>query len=523
MTTLQILQKQNKDLRTQVKNAAVQEEIKRLELQEHCDRLLGATKAKDRTILMLQREIATLNEENKTLREALEEARDLSDRYRAICEKDSTTSSKPPSTDAFKKPKVYSTRRKSGRKPGGQRGHAGHTLRLFANPTTVIERRPPEQCDCGGKVACGESYTAKQQVDILVVPVIAEERVYSGSCAQCGRKHSGVFSDEYVNPVQYGAGIKAMVASLNAYGNVTNHKVAEFLKSVTGGLIRISDGTVVNTLHELSAELEETIAVIKARLIAGKILYADETGCRVNGSLDWMQIFCNDEYTLFGRNGKRGGLCIETDEILLFFTGVLIHDHFKTYYNYKHITHAECNAHILRYLEAIIKIQQHAWAQEMAAFLRRTLHRKKELLATGCSSFREDEVQEIRTRYLEILAAGQAEYNAAIAGKKNITYYNDERCLLNRLKECMEQHLLFVLDFDVPFDNNNAEQGARFLKSKKKVAGCFRSVKGADDYARVASLIATLRKQQLSIFEVIRDLFSGIPPPFVTSAASSCD
>ena len=522
MTTLQTLQKQNKDLRIQMKNAAVKDEMKRIELQEECNHLRNALKAKELTILMLQREIATLSGENTAFREALDETRDLADRYRAICEKDSTTSGKPPTTDGYKKPKIFSSRKKSGKKPGGQPGHTGHTLKLFANPTKIIEQRPPEHCACGGGIKCGDVYTAKQQIDVLVVPVITEERVYTGYCTRCGCKHSGIFSEGYVNPVQYGTGLKAMIASLNAYANVTDHKIAEFLKSVTSDLIRISDGTVVNIMHELSAELEETITVIRERLIASKVLHADETGCRVNGSLDWMQIFCNEEYTLFGRNDKRGGLCVENDEILLFFTGVLVHDHFKTYYNYEHITHAECNAHILRYLEAIIKIQHHAWAQEMSTFLRTTLHRKKELLAAGCSSFPPESQQKIRSRYDEILAAGQAEYDAAVAGKKNITYYNEERCLLKRLKEYADQHLLFIMNFDVPFDNNSAEQGARFLKSKKKAAGCFRSEKGADDYARVASLIATLRKQKLNVYETLRDAFCGIPPAFVTSPASPC-
>jgi len=522
MTTLQLLQKQNKDLRIQMKNAAVKEELKRIELQESCRHLRDELAAKDRTILMLQKEIASLSSENAVLRGALDETCDLANRYRAICEKDSTTSNKPPATDAFKKPRVFSTRRISGRKPGGQHGHTGHTLRPFVKPTTIIERRPPEKCACGGRVTCGELYTAKQQADVLVIPVITEERAYTGYCEQCGRKHTGAFSEGYVNPVQYGAGLKAIVSSLNAYANVTTHKVAELLKSVTGDVIHISAATVVNIIHELSSELDETLDTIRAHLIASAILCADETGCRVNGRLDWMQIYCNESYTLFARNEKRGGLLAENDELLLFFTCVLVHDHFKTYYKYQHITHAECNAHILRYLEAVIKIQQHKWAQEMATFLRTTLHRKKELLLAGSSAFLPEDVQEIHRRYHEILNDGQIEYETAVAGKKNKSYYNEERCLLARLKEYADQHLLFAMNFEVPFDNNLAEQGARFLKSKKKAIGCFRSEKGADDYARVASLIATLRKQKLNVFDTIHDAFSGIPPPFVFPPASPC-
>jgi transposase len=264
-----------------------------------------------------------------------------------------------------------------------------------------------------------------------------------------------------------------------------------------------------------------TIAAIKAGLIAGKILHTDETGCRVNGELDWMQIYSNEAYTLFGRNEERGGLCIENEDILRFFTGVLVHDHFKTYYRYTHMTHAECNVHILRYLEAVIKIQQHTWAKEMAEFLRLTLHKKKECLAAGIPSFNEEERVQIRNDYIKILDRGQAEYDAAVAGKKNIKYYDEERCLITRLRKYADQHLLFVMDFDVPFDNNNGEQGARFMKSKKNSSGGFRSEKGADDYARVASLIATLRKQKQNIFGTIRDLFKGISPSLKAASVST--
>lgn len=526
MTKLQILEKQNKDYKIRLENNAVKQEIDRAKWLEECNKLEASLKAKDSVITMLQKEIMTLTEserslkeENKLLKETLEKAEDLAAQYRAMMQKDSKTSSKPPTTDGYKKPKIYNSRKKSVKKPGGQFGHVGHTLNPYENPTNIVKKNPPLKCECGGEINTTDTYTAKQQVDVIVMPIITEERVYTGNCTVCGRKHRGEYSEGYVNPVQYGVGLKAMVASLNAHANVTVNKTAAFLNSVTNGLLNISDGTVVNIMHELSSGLGETIDAIKAGLIAGKILNADETGCRVNGGLDWIQIFCNELYTLFSRNTKRGSLCVENEDILLLFTGILVHDHFKSYYNYEHMTHAECNAHILRYLEAVIKIQEHRWAKEMSEFLRLTLHQKKERLAAGIPSFSEDELQEIRVRYLEILKDGQSEYDAAVAGKKNIKYYDEERCLLKRLLEYADQHLLFVNDFDVPFDNNNAEHGARFMKSKLKSAGCFRSEQGADDYARVASLIATLRKQNQNIFSTIRDIFNGIQPAFVSATS----
>jgi hypothetical protein len=276
MTRLPILEKQNKDLNTRIKNMAVKQEMERNAWEEERKEQQALLKSKDEVIKMLQKEIAGLTkvereikEGNKRLQEKWEKAEDRAKQYHAQLQKDSQTSSKPPATDGYRKPKVYSSREKSGKKRGGQPGHAGHTLRRFANPTVVIERRPPTNCPCGGEIQCGETYRAKQQVDVVVVPVIEEERVYTGYCTQCGSQHSGTFSEEYVNPVQYGAGLKAMIASLNAHANVTVNKTAAFLNSITDGLLSISEGTVVNIIHELSSALDDDCGY-QGRVDSGK-------------------------------------------------------------------------------------------------------------------------------------------------------------------------------------------------------------------------------------------------------------
>jgi transposase len=70
------------------------------------------------------------------------------------------------------------------------------------------------------------------------------------------------------------------------------------------------------------------------------------------------------------------------------------------------------------------------------------------------------------------------------------------------------------MNFDVPFDNNDSERGARFFKSKLKIAGCFRSEEGAKNHAKIASLISTLKKQGANVYVSINDIFNGILPTF---------
>ena len=81
--------------------------------------------------------------------------------------------------------------------------------------------------------------------------------------------------------------------------------------------------------------------------------------------------------------------------------------------------------------------------------------------------------------------------------------------LIERLAKYKGAVCLFVNNFEVPFDNNQAERDLRMVKVKQKVSGCFRTTEGADAFLKIMSYISTARKQGVNPFDAIRLALEG--------------
>ena len=128
--------------------------------------------------------VAALQAENASLKARLAEL----ERRLGL---NSSNSGKPPSSDGLKKPaRVTSLRDRSGKKPGGQKGHKGETLRQVADPDVVIDHYPSACSGCGAGLDPDTSvgHSARQVFD-LPEPrplVVTEHRAHDCRCAACG-------------------------------------------------------------------------------------------------------------------------------------------------------------------------------------------------------------------------------------------------------------------------------------------------------------------------------------------------
>jgi len=417
-------------------------------------------------------EITKLKEENVALKE--------------IIKKNSGNSSKPPSSDGFVK--IANSRERTGKKPGGQRGHKGHKVEFYAKPTKIIEMKK-QNCECGGKIEyINGSYTKKQFVDVEIKTNITEYREYRGICGCCG--HAVFNRSPLKDSITYGSKLKSLSNMLSVEGNVSINRIRQMLSEISGGLLKLSEGTVCKWNKDLSKLLAPSINTIREKLLVSPVLHKDETGIWVAKKMNWLHVLSNDKYSLFYADKKRGKDADIEEGVLSAFKGVLVHDNLKSLYHFT-CTHAECNAHILRYLKGIIESKERKWAKDMIDFL---LDAKA---AVEEKSLNPAEILDFHKRYDEILESGRIE---GLRDEKP-DYHGDDMKLLRRLKEYKTQHLLFLSDRTVPFDNNQAERDLRMIKAKTKISGCFRSDDGDSIFAMLKSYTSTLRKNALNIFD----------------------
>jgi len=428
--------------------------------------------------------------------------------------KNSRNSSKPPSSDGFKKPSPKSLRPRGRRKPGGQKGHPGSTLTMVANPDHTI-LYPIERCERCGRPLTEEAPSAVEKRQVFDIPPIqmevTEHQAEIKPCPQCGYLNKAAFPEQVKAPVQYGPRLKAIAVYLRHYQLLPYHRTCELVRDLFS--TELSEGTLTEITETCSASLQQPLDEIRKRLAQSPVVHFDETGSSVEGTRHWLHAASTTQLTYYKIHPKRGTQAMDQIGILPHFTGRAIHDFWKPYLTYE-CDHGLCNAHHLRELTFLYEQHHQGWAKEMIECL---LDIKKAVDETRCSSdtlFKE-QIQEFEQRYQTILDEGYQENPLPERDpgtkRRGRRKKSKARNLLERLDTHRTQVLAFMYEFSVPFDNNLAERDLRMAKVQQKISGTFRSQDGATSFCRIRSYISTARKNALNALEALRNAFSGKP------------
>lgn len=429
--------------------------------------------------------------------------------------KNSSNSSKPPSSDGLKRTRSLRSNN-SGRKPGGQPGHPGQRLQPSATPDRVIDLAPESCPECQQDLGVQpvESEEVRQVFDLPPVKLqVTEYRAQRKRCPTCGRLIGAEFPAGVSAPTQYGANMQAVMTYLQAWQLLPHQRVAQVCEDLFGH--RPSAGSIVRSVVKSAAKMEPAVAQIANALSQAPVLHADETGVRCGGKTQWLHVASTAERTLYSHSAKRGLEGISTAGVLPEYRGTVMHDFWGPYDKLEHCEHLRCNAHLLRELKSCSQ-DGHKWAAELAGTLVAMKQARDEALQRGVKRVAKRRRQELEARYDQWLQTGLLAHPAVEKKrvKQGRARQSKEHNLLMRLKEKKAEVLGFLHHIEQPFDNNQAERDLRMMKVQQKISGCFRSQQGAQTFCTLRSYLATVRKMGMNIIDSIRCALLGNPQCF---------
>jgi transposase len=401
---------------------------------------------------------------------------------------------------------------KSGRKSGGQKGHPGRTLEFSDTPKEIVVHTPSCCANCGAGLDQTPSMLLQRRQVFDIPPVeleCIEHQAHSKCCPNCGETTSESFPAGVENTVEYGPRFSATLLYWSQYQLIPTGRVCEMASDLFGA--SLSEGTLYNLTDRASTTLAPVEVEIKEALTTNAVNHHDETGARVNGSLHWIHVVCSVMLTVYSRSKHRGKVAMDALGVLGKCLGTAMHDGWKPYFQYG-CKHALCNAHHLRELKALFEQHGQTWASDMIRVLLDAKAAVEEALCAGRDRVHPLLLSDLESRYRSALDAGhKANPPPKPTGKRGRTKRTVGGNLVRRLEDYQKETLAFLYDFEVPFDNNQAERDVRMMKVKLKVSGCFRSEEGADAFCRIRGYISTMRKQGHNVLTILRSVSEGKP------------
>jgi transposase len=452
----------------------------------------------------LRREVAELRRENEALRAENTALRAEVAELRRQLGKDSSNSSKPPSSDGLKKrPRIAgSLRGKSDKASGGQVGHKGDTLKRVETPDR-IERHTASFCRCCLGVLTGAMQTRVETRQVFDLPErlieVTEHQASIYCCAACGGETKADFPAGVAAPAQYGERIRAAAVYLNVQQLIPEDRVAQTMSDLFGAPL-LCPASLTAWVGDKAAALAPVTERIAELAAVAPVRHLDETGFRIGGKTQWLHTVSTEALTFYRVSETRGAVPADLQG------GVVVHDHFKPYYGLTGVAHAYCNAHHLRELKALIEFDAEPWAKAMRDLLVEANDAVRKARQQGETALAPPAVEGFVARYWEAVRAGLAFHRALPPLKqcaKGRTKRRPGHNLLERLKTYKDDVLRFLCDFTVPFTNNLAEQDLRMMKVKMKISGGFRTFEGASRFASLRSLVSTARKRGWNILQAL--------------------
>ena len=458
-------------------------------------RLLRETIGSQHTdICRLNRNIDKLNADLRKRDKRIKELEEKLAKYETP-NKNSGNSNTPPSKENIKAEAIRRTktlRKPTGRKPGGQEGHEGCTLKKTQTPDETEDIMANNCTGCGASLEdCERILDYVTQVVSIpeLKPIVKEIRHYIMVCKKCGERiqlHAA--RKRGSNAVVYDASVKSLVVYLSVVMFLPYGRIERFLREVFS--LEISQGSLVNWVNEAKKNAAPAIEKIKESIMKSTVVGFDESGLYCNKKLNWAWIAQTVYFTLLFHGNGRSHKELESRFGDSLERMVAVTDRHSAYFTLNFLNHQVCVAHLLPELQYLNELDaEQQWSRDVESLLQQAIHERNE----NPQAVIDKQPWLIK---LDKLLTENLEHMAEQFGK-----------LKNGLIKCRDYIFNFLENPAIPPDNNASERGIRKVKIKMKNSGTFRSDQGADAFLDLLSIIETTKKHNKSPYAAIRALF----------------
>jgi len=440
-----------------------------------------------------------------------EQVRALTERVKQLeaeisrLKRNSSNSSKPPSSDIVKPPPPKPReKRKRKRKRGGQFGHRKHARLTFA-PEQIDQRIEYELDDTAGLQPL-DDWRVVQQIELVDRPfVITEHRARRYRCRRTGDILTAPLPQAVTRAGLLGPRLSALVAYQKGACHMSYRTIRTFLRDVLD--VSISTGQLAKVVRKASAALAGAYAELAEALPQQPHVGADETGHKDNGRGYWTWCFRASEFTLFKIDPSRSSAVLRA-VLGEAFGGVLGCDYFSAYRKYMADAGAIvqfCLAHLIREVRFLAEHTDTVlarWGTKLLDQLRKlfhTLHRRAKLTAAAFTRA----MDRIRREFLRVVRRPPDRREA--------------RTLAVRFRRHGRSYFTFLTTPGVQPTNNLTEQAIRHVVIDRKITQGTRGLIGQRWCERIWTLLATCAQQGRSAFhflvETVTAHFHQHPPP----------
>jgi transposase len=418
--------------------------------------------------------------------------------------RDSSNSSKPPSSDE-PRGKPAPPRRPSGRKRGGQPGHA-RAVRPLVPPDKVAEafdHRPDACRGCGHALADDDPEPLRHQVAEIppVEPRVVEHRLHRLACPRCGRATRAALPPG-VPAGRFGHRLAAVLALLAGGYRVGKRGVRRLARDLFG--LDVALGTVARLERRTAAALAPTVAELESHVRGGPA-NVDETGWREGRRRAWLWVVVAPRATVF-RVARQRTAAVAQGLLGAAYPHVATCDRFRGYLWIGRVQ--LCWAHLRRDFQAMV--DRGGAAEAIGAellFLSDVLFERWRRVRDGTLAR--------RSFHAGPAATLRADVRAALAAGAACGCAKTEATCRDLLGE--ERHLWsFARTDGVEPTNNAAERALRHAVLWRKASGGTDGAAGSRFVERILSVAATCRQQGRDVLATLAACLAahhaGTPP-----------